>query len=549
MRGRPILDAPVRRAAAAGRGGARAALAPCVAAVVALGALFLLPTRDGRSAEDTPANAVGASARSASDAALALDDTTLPDDPQLLDDLTRAVDLRRREDFDRVLDARDPGELVEHATLTEIDFDHRAVTSETLFIVGDELFNYPFRPENGWGRGGQDRAAVNYTPELQRVHRGRAGGPDAFACFSCHAKGGPDGAGTQTQNAFLNGDGVRTGGADQRNAPHLLGLGPVAALAVEMTADLRREASEAMAQARADGRPVERELTSKGVSFGRIVANPDGTEDGSGIAGVDRDLTVRPFGWKGHQATLRGMVEESLHIHQGLISKRIHLAVRDGNLDPAPFGSGTWDDLDGDGVSLEIDSGMLTTVVGYLAQLEAPVMRPPQDPGLLDLFAQGRTRFEQIGCATCHVPTLELNDPQLDVRLPREEDRPPFLVNVATDGDGPKVEPKYASRATSYLVHLFSDLKRHDMGEALASPSAQGTIPASAYLTRPLWGLAETAPYLHDGRAPTVHEAIVLHGGEASAARDAYLAIDERGRASVRVLLLSLSRQPKLFVP
>jgi CxxC motif-containing protein (DUF1111 family) len=68
-------------------------------------------------------------------------------------------------------------------------------------------------------------------------------------------------------------------------------------------------------------------------------------------------------------------------------------------------------------------------------------------------------------------------------------------------------------------------------------------------LTRPLWGLAETAPYLHDGRAPTVHDAIVLHGGEAAAARDAYLALDERGRASVRVFLLSLSRQPKLFVP
>ena len=41
------------------------------------------------------------------------------------------------------------------------------------------------------------------------------------------------------------------------------------------------------------------------------------------------------------------------------------------------------DDVDEDGVSLEIDSGMLTTVVGYLAQLEAPIIRPPRDPGLL----------------------------------------------------------------------------------------------------------------------------------------------------------------------
>jgi CxxC motif-containing protein (DUF1111 family) len=87
------------------------------------------------------------------------------------------------------------------------------------------------------------------------------------------------------------------------------------------------------------------------------------------------------------------------------------------------------------------------------------------------------------------------------------------------------------------------------MGPALAAPSTQGTIPAQVFLTRSLWGLAETAPYLHDGRAPTVNEAIVLHGGEATAARDAYLKLEERDRASIRVFLTSLSRDPKLFVP
>src|SRR5207244_4179373 len=93
---------------------------------------------------------------------------------------------------------------------------------------------------------------------------------------------------------------------------------------------------------------------------------------------------------------------------------------------------------------------------------------------------------------------------------------------------------KYGGYSTSYLVHLFSDLKRHDMGAGLATPAPQGKIPARVFLTRPLWGLAVTAPYLHDGRAPTVHEAIVLHGGEATKARDAYLALDEPARASVR---------------
>jgi hypothetical protein len=479
----------------------------------------------------------------------AIDERAIPDDGVLVEQLEEAIELRRREDFDRMLDARDPGELVEHATLTESKFDGGAIGIDTLFVVGDELFGYLFRPENGWGRGGTDRKAIDYTPALSRVHRGPAGGPDAFGCFGCHFKGGPDGAGTQTQNAFLYGDGERIGTADERNPPHLLGLGPVQLLAAEMSAELKAQAARAREHAAAAGRPVDQALTAKRVSFGRITVQPDGTVDYSALEGVDQDLTVRPFGWKGHQATLRDMAEESLHLHQGLLSNRIQLAVGDGSLPAGPYGPGKWYDVDEDGVSLEIDSGMLTTVVGYLAQLEAPVIRPPRDPGLLDAFAAGRAHFEAVGCAGCHVPTLELNDPKLDARQPAAPDRPPFVLDVAKDGDGPKIEPKYAGKRTAYLVNLFSDLKRHDMGAGLATPAPQGTIPASVFLTRPLWGLAVTAPYLHDGRAPTVHDAIVLHGGEAAAARDGYLALDEPGRASVRVFLVSLSRQPKLFVP
>lgn len=508
-----------------------------VPAAVALGVVLLAAHRSGGRGTDAARDA------------FALDPTAVPDDAAVAKQLDDAVRLRERERFDRVLDAHEPGELVEHATLTEQVFERRPLGIDALRVVGDELFGYLFRPENGWGRGGADRTAIGYTPRLRRVHLGAAGGPDAFGCFGCHSKGGPDGAGTQTQNAFFRGDGESTGSADQRNAPHVLGLGPVALLAREMSAELHAQATDAAERARAAGSRVEVGLVTKGVSFGHVAAAPDGTLDAAGVEGVDADLTVRPFGWKGHQATLRDIAEESLHLHQGLLSNRIQLAVRDGALDRAPYGNGPWYDVDEDGVSLEIDSGMLTTVVGYLAQLEVPVIRPPRDPSLLDVWAAGRVRFDAIGCAGCHVPALELHDTKLDVREPAPPGHRPYVIDVAKDGDEPHIEPKYAGDATSYLVHLFSDLKRHDMGAGLATPAAQGTIPASVFLTRPLWGLAETAPYLHDGRAPTVHDAIVLHGGEATAARDAYLALDEAGRASVRVFLTSLSREPKVFVP
>jgi CxxC motif-containing protein (DUF1111 family) len=316
-----------------------------------------------------------------------------------------------------------------------------------------------------------------------------------------------------------------------------------------MSAELRAQAGGARERAQAEGHLVEQVLTAKGVSFGRITARPDGTLDSGGVEGVDPDLTIRPFGWKGHQATLRDMAEESLHIHQGLLSNRIQLAVGDGSLPAGPYGQGKWFDVDEDGVSLEIDAGMLTTVVAYLAQLETPVVRPPRDPGTIDAWAAGRSTFDDIRCGGCHVPTMELQDTKLDARQPAAAGVTAFVIDVAKDGDGPKIEPRYAGSRTPYVVNLFSDLKRHDMGDALATPKPQGKIPARVFLTRPLWGLADTAPYLHDGRAPTVHEAIILHGGEAQAARDAYLALDERARAGVRVFLASLGRQPKLFAP
>jgi len=472
----------------------------------------------------------------------------IPDDAVLREQIDEAIELRRREDFDRFLEARDPGELIEHATLTEVDFRHRHLGNDTLFVVGDELFGILLRPEHGWGGAYPGRGESHYQPALRRVHSGGAGGPDAFACFSCHSKGGPDGAGMQTQNAFFTGDGERLGTADQRNPPHLLGLGPVAVLAREMTTQLQAEAAAAVREARETGAPVTRALSAKGVSFGSITAGANGIVDAAGVAGVDPDLIVRPFGWKGHQATLLDMIEESLHLHQGLVSMRIQQAVRDGRLDAAAYGSGErWFDIDGDGVNLEADAGMLATMEGYLVQLEVPITRLPTDPGLLDAFAEGRARFDAIGCASCHVPTLEIENATYEVRP--VADLPPFVIDVAKDGESPKVEPKFASATTPYLVHLFSDLKRHDLGPELASPAPQRDIAASVFLTRPLWGLAETAPYLHDGRAPTVHEAIALHGGEAAESRDAYLALAEPERGALRVFLMSLSREPKLFLP
>src|SRR5262245_23567400 len=85
-----------------------------VVAGVAFG-LFVLRERAGATPSERPVPS----------AAFSLSDTAVPDDLVLQEQLEKAIDLRRREFFDRVLDARDPGELIEHATLTETALDRR----------------------------------------------------------------------------------------------------------------------------------------------------------------------------------------------------------------------------------------------------------------------------------------------------------------------------------------------------------------------------------------------------------------------------------------
>ena len=73
------------------------------------------------------------------------------------------------------------------------------------------------------------------------------------------------------------------------------------------------------------------------------------------------------------------------------------------------------------------------------------------------------------------------------------------------------------------MVPVFTDLKRHDMGDVLNNETLEEEmVPTDQWLTRKLWGFANEPPYLHHGRATLISEAILAHGGEAQASRDAF---------------------------
>ena len=90
------------------------------------------------------------------------------------------------------------------------------------------------------------------------------------------------------------------------------------------------------------------------------------------------------------------------------------------------------------------------------------------------------------------------------------------------------------------VAELFGDMKRHDMGAGLTEQIDEVGTGRSTFMTRNLWGIGSTAPYMHDGRATTLTEAILEHGGEAAAARDAFKALSVGGQRTLIDFLSNL---------
>jgi len=229
------------------------------------------------------------------------------------------------------------------------------------------------------------------------------------SCAGCHGR--PRGA------AGFGGD-VATR-PDSRDAPHLFGLGLQEMLADEITKDLRAIRAEAVTIATLINAPVTRTLTSKGLSFGSLTANADGTVDAAGVQGINRDLRVRPFFAQGGTTSIREFVVGAFNAEMGLEAPDIDLInaqttavttpsgmVLDGRVDfieNAPV-QATDADSDADGVSNEIPVSIVDFMEFYLLHYFKPAIGKPSQEATL-----GRILFTQIGCATCHVPNLTID--------------------------------------------------------------------------------------------------------------------------------------------
>lgn len=430
------------------------------------------------------------------------------------------------------------------------------------FHRGDELFETMFNMVDGGGANvgkGQrftrmPRADLTGPGEWANHFPARATGPNAQSCESCHNLPVADAAATIAGNVHR--DPLHSGNAGsmiQRNTPHLFGLGAIQRLAEEMTEALQKIRQQAEADACASETPVTVNLVAKGVKFGKLTAIPskDGngpctvTWDTSKVLGIGPDLVVRPLQWKGSVAFVRDFNRGAAHNELGMQGVEL-------------VGDGV--DGDGDGVANELTIGDLTGLAIYMAAQPRPTTKLELAslkliPALLAeeraAIARGKEMFTVARCNSCHIPLMRANNPIFsepsqnpnyrDGTFPAGQDPvamgvdPAFAVTFDLTRDQPDNQIKDANgNVTFHLgafkkeadgrvsVRLFGDLKRHKMGSDLAEQIDEEGTGASTFLTENLWGVGSTAPYLHDGRATTLTEAIMEHGGEAAKSRAAF---------------------------
>jgi len=420
--------------------------------------------------------------------------------------------------------------------ISQTDIDNGLFTPSQLFDNGDFTFDHVFTLAEGVGNAlNGSPAGTLPPPNFRNIEVGGFGAPETQDCVTCHNVGGHDGAGDVEHDIFQNSTGTPATGL-LRNPPAMLGSGFRQRIGEEMTSELQGELASAKAKAATTKTAVTQALTSKGTSFGSLVANPDGTVNFAGVVGVDTDLVVKPFGWKGREATLRRFAEGEFRVHLGIQSQpEVALKCPNVNL----LGTAPCPDPDGDGVINELTEGHLSAESVYLGLLQTPVRVPAVTPAAQTRANNGETLFKQIGCNTCHTQNVVINNP-IHVERPDTTGGAGITLHLATDTQNP--HPAQNANG-SMTIELWSDFKRHDVGTALADSKPTNQIAANQFITPPLWGVRDTAPYLHDGRAATLLDAILQHAGDAQSVRNAFAALTADQQSQVQEFLLSLGRQ------
>lgn len=262
-------------------------------------------------------------------------------------------------------------------------------------------------------------------------------------------------------------------------------------------------------------------LATQMIGLGLLEAVPEETvlawadpndADGDGISGrpnyvwdrLNNQMSLGRIGWKAQNPTVFDQVAEAFGGDIGITTGLIpgdNCTDAQSACAAAPHGG-----------LPELTNDDLLKVVLYSSTLAVPAQRDYDDPDVI----RGRALFQQAGCTACHRPEMQTG-----------------------------IHPTFPA-LSNQTIYPYTDLLLHDMGPGLADDRPDFLASGSEWRTPPLWGIGlfETVNghtrYLHDGRARNLTEAILWHGGEAEAARDAFLNMSAEDREMLLAFLRSL---------
>ncbi len=464
------------------------------------------------------------------------------------------------------------------------DDEEFSLPLKELLEYGKKLFMANWTEQEGAGRPETKGTGTALSDPSQPLVGARAfnrvSGPDANSCYGCHNMpyGIPGGGGDFVTNVFVLGqrfdfltfdksDRLSTKGAtdeegksvtlqtaaNMRATTGLFGAGYLEMLACQMTAELQaiRDSLE-LGQTKP--------LVAKGVSFGRLTRKKDGSWDTSQVEGLPRasivaptpvnrpSLILRPWHQASNVVSLREFSNTAFNQHHGMQSTE-------------RFGVDT--DPDEDGVTNELTRADITAVTLFQATMAVPGRVIPNDPEIEQGVLNGEEIFTRIGCSSCHVSKLPLDNSGWIYSEPNPYN-PPLNLRPGTtktikvdlnskDLPMPRLAPDPVQPDTVW-VPAYTDFKLHDICDPneAGEPLDQNQTPWTPkfrqgnrrFLTKRLWGAANEPPFFHHGLFTTLRRAVLAHSGEALQSRKQFEHLKEYDQDSLIEFLKTLQVLP-----
>lgn len=471
------------------------------------------------------------------------------------------------------------------------DGEEYRLSTRQLIEFGEKLFAAKWTIQEGQGRpavkGTANGPALSdpSQPLIFPRNFNRISGPDSNSCKGCHNDPTEGGGGDRATLVFVLGQRfdfatfddsdvtVTKGAADElqgfvtlqtianeRKTIGMNGSGFIEMLARQMSNDLQN--------IRDSLRPGEsKPLISKGVYFGVLSRTLSGSWDTSKVEGLPAPslststpdskptLLILPFSQAGAFVSLRQFTDNAFLQHFGIEpEERVGIGV----------------DEDGDGFVNELTRADVTAAAIYQATLPIPGQVISNDVEISQAVKLGKLRFQQVGCAVCHIPQLPLNERGWIYSEPGPYNPPgtaqasqvqAISVDLTSDQlPGPRLK---ADSGGTVWIPAFTDLKLHDITSGPSDPSAEAldqNQPAGSeaffagnrrFITRKLWGIGNSAPYFHHGKFTTIREAVLAHSGEALNSRERFQSLPTYDSDCIIEFLKSLKILPanaKAFV-